>query len=330
MTLYDEVQQWAYHGEQGKKYRRLQKKWSFLGVNLFSPYEPTTYSAKSALNFEERLEQWIGNCDIEDDKKALYEMADHIFFVGENEFKSLYRSALNSSIVPWIVDCCNISFRDEKYSNSIKKALKETWICPATDSMKINSFYHVNRISGRDFRPEFQILNKFSSPETVQNFMVENKLKRIVLLEDFSGTGDQMSSSINFAAKLSLNGNPVNILAVPLIAGPGSVEKGRKLAKQFAHIDFRPTLEIPACSLIAKSQAGEDVGWKNAMHGLLERSREKVIGPKPTSREKRLGVYGYAGTGALVVLHTNTPNNSILLIHRSTQTWHALFPRSKR
>lgn len=324
------IDDWGFDAETGKHYRRLTKRWNFLGEHLFSKYEPTAYQADAKVLFRDRLESWIGNCESDVDKKTLYELVDHLFFIGEEEFKSLYRSALSRIIVPWIARAAEISFAAPDFSRQIHRELKRTWICPITDSLRINAFYHVTRTSGRKLRPEFQVLNEFSRPECVAKFMEDSKLKRIVLLEDYSGTGDQMASAIEFTRKLYIGGNRPKVLVVPLICGQRSFRRGKALEKIDEHIAFHPVLEVPDCSVLSPDEAINSAGWRKSLHQLLVASRSKVIGPKPTSRERNLGAYGYGGSGGLVVLHTNTPNNSILLLHRQSKTWQALFPRSKR
>ena len=42
------------------------------------------------------------------------------------------------------------------------------------------------------------------------------------------------------------------------------------------------------------------------------------------------GPFGWRRTGGLIVLHTNTPNNTIPLIHNNSRTWKPLFKRHKR
>jgi len=40
--------------------------------------------------------------------------------------------------------------------------------------------------------------------------------------------------------------------------------------------------------------------------------------------------FGFKGTGALVVMYSNCPNNSLPVLHNESEEWSALFPRIPR
>src|SRR5205807_3580729 len=99
----------------------------------------------------------------------------------------------------------------------------------------------VNNIEGADLRPDWRTLATFAEPQRVKAYMDTNRLQRVVLLEDFVGTGTQMTTSVNFAS--TIPGAP-SVLVLPLITAPGGVAVGSALSSSFSNISFATTLEL--------------------------------------------------------------------------------------
>ena len=61
--------------------------------------------------------------------------------------------------------------------------------------MRINAFYHLNNISGTSYRPDWLSLAKFGDRKAIADFLAAGGIERIVLLEDFVGSGDFVGRS---------------------------------------------------------------------------------------------------------------------------------------
>lgn len=170
-----------------------------------------------------------------------------------------------------------LRFSDPQFSSKLEREMKRhTWYCPITDSMDINEFYHANHISGVEHRPSFSTLamldpiNKDSDSPLLNKLLAflkkpdrgqrrERPLKRLVLLEDFVGSGTQMKSAIKWAAeRLDLQ-----ILVVPLIiCGPGMTVL-HELTKQYPTVlSSSPVVQIGPDNLLGENGQLENT-WEH-------------------------------------------------------------------
>ena len=195
--------------------------------------------------------------------------------------------------------------------------------------MKINSFYHVNNITPRfEFRPDWKGLNKFASEKKVRESIKKKDIKYLVLLEDFVGSGTQMKSAVEFALKFK---SEINVLTIPLIVCPDGVREGLKLKKNNSRLDFAPVLELPQSMFVRKTPATSENYIVPLMRALVNDLYTKDKGILKSYVGKPYNPFGFKGTGGLVVMHTNCPNNSLPLLHQKyNNAWEPLFPRSER
>ena len=101
---------------------------------------------------------------------------------------------------------------------------------------------------------------------------------------------------------------------------------GNALAVQFANVTFEPVLKIaPGMLFKAEPQEGEPP-LHVAIRELTATVREKLA-PPPKGEES---MHGFKGTGAVIAMYSNCPNNSLPILRDQTPDWDALFPRIKR
>ena len=155
--------------------------------------------------------------------------------------------------------------------------------------------------------------------------MRKNRFSRIVLLEDFVGSGTQMKDVVSFVAELP-DGLP--ILLCPMIVCPEGAEKGRALQNCYSHISFSPVLELPPNILLSKDPTPDEDPFMERLRETVKRQHPRLSNPKC-----KWTYLGFKSTGALVVMHTNCPNNTIPIIHHASRDgdpWSPLFRRSER
>ncbi|MBU0768929.1 MAG: hypothetical protein KJ687_07550 [Proteobacteria bacterium] len=305
------------------KIMRIQSQIEYLSSNLYHEYEVTLYPPHH--EFPNRLREWLLSSPAEDDRKILYELVPRLFFIGRKEIISLYRAAFNGPIARWLIDQNNINILSGTAQNELIKSLKSTWFCPITDSMKISEFYHVNTISGVDLRPDWRTLAELGDPTKIVSYMATQNppLDRIVLLEDFVGTGSQMGKTVHFAARLTCP-----ILLCPLIISRLGHNRAMELKRIYPNLFFEPALVLDD-SVRINGNADEDKDpFIIKLRDLILRTYPLVKGSKP---KHDYGPFGYGKEGLLVVLYTNCPDNTLPLIHYESDTpWHPIFPRSSR
>ena len=292
----------------------------YLGDRVFDDYEPSQFD-----RFENRLDQWLHNMEEEAEQRVLFHVLNRLFFIGRPEFESLCRAAFHGPVVRWLVDELNINIVDENAAQSLTTAVERTWFCPITDSMRINAFLKVNGLIGKSHRPDWRSLKKFGSPDLIRAYVAAENIDRLVLLEDFVGSGTQMRSTITFASSISPN---LRILACPLVTCPAGHEIGEELARNIDNVAYEPAMQITSDMLIKADAQPDEPSLFEGVRALTRRVASR-LGPTENDPESRR-YHGYRGTGAVVALYSNCPNNSLPIIHDETTEWKPLFPRLKR
>lgn len=332
-------------------YDRILDRLQWFGEKEWGQYLPAQHPRHSA-RYMDRLAAWVGNVEHDSERKLLLEYALHIAFFSHEDFCTLYRSAFTGVVTRWVIELESLSLENEQFQEEVREELHQrTWYCPVTDSMDVNEFYHANHIVGAPYRPALSLLNMLDEPAQGEGTEVKSRLlknletyiknpnpgakapslKRLVLLEDFVGSGSQCISALKWAAK----NLQVPILFVPLvICAPGIDELARISKEHPDKVWIKPLLILGERDLLGPKRNNQ-TGIPNAkaIEALALAKFEQVAGGKHSDR--RIAPYtafGFRETGASFVSYSNTPNNSLPLIHHSPKsgTWQPLFPRSAR
>lgn len=295
-------------------------------------------------NYMERLAAWIGNLTDEADQKLLMEYALHINFFSHADYTALYRTAMDREITRWVAT--QIGVRLELVGGQVLHDLlheqihHHTWFCPVTDSMDINEFYKVNHLKGVGHRPGFATLQMLAEKSaTIDTVLAGNvihymdnpslnqkepfpSLERLVLLEDIVGSGSQCRAAVRWAvANLD---KPV--LFIPLILCPTGAAALREEERQSnGRLTVRPVVELRRSDLLGPERQGQE-GWKKTeqVEDLAQRCSSLV--------SQGIDTFGYKDTGCSLVTFSNTPNNTLPIVHNKPLTgkWKPLFPRVYR
>jgi len=118
-------------------------------------------------------------------------------------------------------------------------------------------------------------------------------------------------------------------LFVPLILCPGAEKPLQDIAAQFdGRLQVRPVLKLDDVVFVNPDGGTKDLLFSR-IHTLAQAVQARLIGRPDTSG----GPFGYGSRGATVVLFSNTPDNTLPLVHHNAQPpskWQALFPRVSR
>ena len=289
----------------------------YLNIKLYQDYEPAIGPKP---NFDQRLIDWIENIQEEEDKKLLFRLIPRLFYVGKKEFDTLYRIAFSSVGMRWLIEVNNLSF-DNNLQKNLNDSVNQTWFCPITDSMRINQFYHLNGIKGADKRPEWRSLSEFGSTEKLNAYIEKKGFRQIVLLEDFVGSGNQINNPIRYAAKTFPN---ISFLLVPIIMCPKAKEVMEQIESDCKNVRVRPVIELDPDQFIREKREENESEFNKKVFDL-----SNAIHPRMRKAGLRSPALGFRRIGGLVVLHTNTPNNSLPLVW-SSDDWSPLFNRHVR
>ena len=287
----------------------------WLQKELFDEYEPNRYES-----FDDRVSAWLQNVPDGDDRKSLFRLLEHLFFVGKQQFDSLCRAAYGSQATRWLIDHTGFDLADPNLSLRIDTEMQNTWFCPITDSMRINSFLKLNGHPGHDYRPEWRSLRMFGDPGKIQEYVRVNRVARLVLLEDFVGSGQQMEDVVPWAANVLPQ---LPILVIPLVCCPEGVKTGAKICAAHGNVIFSPTLTLrPELFLVGTAQQGEPE--------VFTRVRDIILRVSGRLDGWQRQLFGFEATGALVALYSNCPDNTLPIIHHRGADWEPLFSRIRR
>lgn len=295
-----------------------------LAEHLFHQYEPTRRFGGDRLSrdFMVRLNNWLACFDDEEDQWLAFKSIEYFFFAGQLEFEELYRCAVDNVIKPWVVDMADIDIFDSLSEEILANELGKVWPCPITDSLRINSFLHLTGLSGQSLRPDWMSLNSLGDPDKIKKFCYAKDLKYLVLLEDFVGSGGQIARILKFI----FSAFPGPILIIPLIICEKGDEKIKQKLKELdrKNISYQPISVVPReCSVTKDFQDNQPVFF-DKLKTTLKKGYE-TIGQDIDGEE-----FGWKGTGSLIALYSNCPNNTPPIYHKVSKNWAPVFPRYDR
>lgn len=328
-AIAEKVQNWAAREAGDLDFNAIHAEIEYLIKNRFDQYVPTLGPSP---DFRSRFIKWLDNAGLsEGDQKLLFRMVPHIFFLGREEFIALQRAAFLGPVRRWLVDEIGLMFTDVDRDAKLNDAIRETWFCPITDSAHIADFYHANNLGGVEFRPEWRAAAALSDGDSssLQRYMVQEGLRRVVLIEDLVASGSQMSELENLLADFPTT---TKILLLPLVVCPVGAQTGRAIAARLTNVAFDPALELPKHSFVAEVPDPNEPDFLGSIRELVQRTYTLVSnGALPAhDTNKPYGPFGWRKTGALIVTYNNTPDNTIPLIQHRSDSWNPLFPRSSR
>ena len=304
---------------------KINKIIGFLEEKLFYSYEPTRWGYPE---YRDRLEDWLKNIGTDSEQKTLFKSLPSIFYVGEKEIIVLYRLAYNDPIAKWTIEEIGLQLNNPKATSLIKKAIGNTWFLPATDSLRINMFFHHNNIpNSQDLRPDLRSLVEFGDDRKIKECLSKNNIKRIVLMEDFVGSGVQILKALDkFAKRFS----DLKILFVPLLICPAGMKKAKKVEDENINLTINPVVKLKPEEFVSKNR---NENKSELLYDLSVVAKDNYLlttNGEPSGNKKPYDPLGFKKTGALIVMHTNTPANTLPLFHWVSNTWKPLFPRHTR
>lgn len=305
-----------------------------LERRLFKTYEPNKFLSG---DFWDRCEAWLRNVATDREKKTLYRLLTRIFYVGPSEFEELFRSAYDGPVARWLIDKEGIDACVPGAQALLRRAAASTWFCPVTDSFRINAFFHINDLaSTADLRPDWRSMKEFADSGKLRAYTGANSIRRLVLLEDFVGGGSQSLEAVEFAVEHS---GVADVLFVPMIICPDGATNARALEQRIntsagaPTLRFEPVLELPDTAFFTDRDSSLPDAETAELRALIADTYPAVSGGVHSGKPYHM--YGFPAarpTGGLVVMYTNTPDNTIPLLHwrPSSGTWEPVFPRHSR
>ena len=318
------LEEWALTDRRKNQAISLRGLYETMAAQLYGQYEPTRMAYQLSRKFLRRVEAWLDCFDAEADKWSAFRSLEYLLFAGQSEFDELYRHVAENIIKPWLIDDAGADLFDPNIDNVVDDLFDQCWICPATDSLRINAFLHVSCMRGKPLRPDWHSLRELGSADRIKEFVQDSGVKYLIILEDFVGTGSQLARAVRYAATVFEG----PILAVPLIICAPGHEKMQITSEKLPNVEYLPGLVLEANCLVGKEAVDGEPKLFPQLRKAMKAGYEKIrIGLRHDLDGNELG---YKGTGSLVVLYSNCPNNTPPIFHCDSRTWVPLFPRSTR
>jgi len=316
MRITDKISLWSF---ESNEYLEIHRSLQFLDRVLFSDYEPTQSPRSDYPTFYNRLSSWLNNAPKEEQQKQYFKLLTKLLYIGRDEITSLMTSAYSTAYMQWIVRAGSIRLSPTTFSSDFAAELRATWFCPTTDSFRINQFFHINGLaSSASHRPDWRSLKKFGDTARIQKYLTDNKYSRVVLLEDFVGTGTQINSIIKF---IGMKFPAIPFLLTPLICAKDGYERmlGTIHDGGYGNITVTPVVLLDKRATLGSLP-------KETRQVILRGRKQLLLG---CTAEQRANIESY-NLDLLSVLFSNTPNNSAPELYMHHATWNPLFPRVQR
>ena len=296
----------------------------FLTDELYHEYQP--FSEKPL--FWERLARWLSNVKSEVDQQRLFEFVPWLLFVGREEMATMYRAAFAGPITRWIIDEAGLDIADPGLSGHFAQELRRTWF-GSLAGMDIGSFMRVNGLDEQSLRPDFRVLTFLGDPSKIRDYLTGNEhnqegYRRIVVVEDVVGTGQQMKKAIPVLQVLK----DVPILLCPIIVAQEGFNVGMEIERANKHIVFREHFRVPQSATVSDVASADDEPAIASIRELITRTWPRLKNSKSYDKP-----FGFQNSGSLLLTYLNCPNNVPPLIHRQIDGddgWEPLFPRVVR
>jgi hypothetical protein len=323
--LEDSLNAWmSEDDDDAEEIRELKARAMFLAEALYHDYVPTKSGTYG--EFWTRLEKWMFSAEEDWQRRLMFKMLKHIFYVGRKEVEALYQTAYSRNVAQWLIDIDGIRFDEKNAFENIKKSADQTFFTEITDSFGLRQFLLINNLQGRSDRFQWrQWLKTKSTNEQFEKDFLQRRSK-VILFEDFVGSGSQMESAVIRCC--SMPSRP-EVLLCPLIICPDGAETAKELAKKHNNLTYSPVFEIGPENFLKETPSHKEAQIFKELRRLVESVHHLLKGSNGWGQD--YGPYGFNETGGLVVTCDNCPDNTLPMIHRESDApWAPLFLRNSR
>jgi hypothetical protein len=333
-------------------------------LEAIAPWRFQPYQNDKTPNFVEKLSHWLGQFPSTDQHLAFL-LATNIVFVTSRQFENLQRRLFRSNIRKLLLESIiqNHGLAPHDYvtaSKSFDSEMDRTIFVPNSDSSSLNSFVHLNNehFANRHKRhlvgPEVEFwtyptdreaatsdvaLKTVSTDFAAKVLATDPRLSgktRLVVLEDFSGTGSDLGESLEELDRSHLRVSEV-VLA-PVLATQAAIEhltaRCAKLTKRTYRVVTAQMLPHKLSCFDGKSPSYLD-GHEPVpvLSSEVKRLSEVAFAGHFESCADALHPthkHGFGGLALAVVMASNCPDNTLPMVWKHTSSWKGLFPRASR
>ena len=330
-------------------------------LNAVAPLRFQPYQNDSNPVFMEKLKFWIEQFPSSEEKRVAFLLAANVVFVTRQQFEAMQRELFTGALMRHLLDA--VILRDSlpalayaTAAKSIDEEMDRTVFVENSDSSNLNSFTHVNKdyfhhkSHRRLTAPEVSmwtypaekssadpascsVVDRFESDVLGKDLRGKD---RMVVLEDFSGTGSDLLSTLNLLSRSNL---PIQeILIAPVITTNAAAqalrnECGKLTASSDRTYRFMCRMVLPdrySCfdgpskSYLADSAPDPNISAKvrQLSSAAYTRALHKVVNID--------NQHGFGKLALAFAFFSNCPDNSLPSLWANTDGWRALFSRASR
>ena len=317
------VDEWTEVSHSDQQLSRVRDLVRFLKDELYNEYKPIL--AKPL--FWDRLATWLQNVSVASDRQRMLELVPWLLFIGQNELEWMERAALTGPITRWIIEDARLGITDPHLTKKVNEEIARTFF--AGIAGPIDEFLRINNVAGQSYRPIFRDLAKSQEFQLLDREITKGKYRRVVVVEDMVGSGEQMEEAARTIAHLA----PKKVLLCPVVVAPAGVKRwidDLQPRGDMSHVSFSPLFVIPPNATIPMTaSAGNEFTEIEDFRELLHRTWGQVKGRNPDDQLFD-GPFGFGRFGSLVLTYRNCPDNVPPLVHYDGDQWNSLFPRVPR
>jgi hypothetical protein len=309
------------------------------------------------MRFVESLALWLHQFDTLEERKTAYEfVVSRLVFFSYAEMAHLAAIAYHDVIRPVFIDKAAMDASLPNYhisrvvSNTVFKQLEATSLFfGLSDGARIDLFRRSNKaLSHEQIFPSYEISSE--KLREIRDWLNDKRdhadvVPTLVLLDDFTASGTSCLTSnggqakgklAKFVARLQEDDDWKKVVSFPktrlLVVfyvateqAIASIEEGASILSSSSGIDI---------SVMCVQRIASDISLQEAHIGPLIELVKKYYDPLAKTNHPEWGgdvPFGYKNGGLPLVIHHNTPNNSIFILWaEDSKTVLPLFPRVSR
>ncbi|XOV92684.1 MAG: hypothetical protein ACFHWX_21060 [Bacteroidota bacterium] len=309
-----------------------QEKQDYIDIveNRIFFYIEAKFWSKPKLN---QFRAWLSNFKSLDEKYFAFKLLDNFVYYSEEDIAALLQYGLEEKIFKRKILHADLNSKFCILNNELDKIREEfiskTAIMPLRSDNASSSGPQIVRYLTNDLGfPEEQVLFN----DKLSKKLILDKYDRILIVDDFIGTGDQIIDFWNYD-KFSFEGESLSMYEIR-----------DSLNKDHYNVDFEYLCVVATSKGIARFYAG-DAGFRNDLSiTYCEELNEKFIifgsnsiyfdndeidtAKKILSEvcsNANLNFLGFSGLNYALAFHHSIPDSSLPLFYTKNENWHFLF-----
>ena len=275
----------------------------------------------------DQLTKWLSNFkDKEERLNAMFLLSKFMYFDNETirelmvrVYKDLYKRPIVYTIRERNSGTLDSSIIESQFNDEQAKTRFLSLGNPSESSAHLLYFFRQENYLKRDlFISPHELFSHSENGDELSATLMVDGINRIVILDDFCGSGNQATKFHNSIVRFIKSAAPHIIISYyALFAMEEGLKKVQELSFDQAEAVFVLDESYKCFSESSRFFIGEDKHLRDDCKGMCEKYGG-MLGPYP---------FGYKDSQMLLGFHHNTPNNTLPIFWQEKNGWHPMFKR---